>query len=314
MTQTERHSGEVPADAAGNRLDQVLAAMFPDFSRTRLRVWIEAGLVEVDGQIWRPRDRVRGGEQVVVRAVVEPVVEVAPEPIPLDVVFEDEDLLVIDKPPGLVVHPGAGNASGTLQNALLHYDEELAVLPRGGIVHRLDKDTGGLMVVARSVRAHTALVKAIAERSVTRRYAAVCRGQIVSGGTVDAPIARHRIDRVRMAVVEGGKPAVTHYRVEERFAAHTLIEATLESGRTHQIRVHMAHIGHPLLGDPLYGGRPVLPPHPSDGLRIAMHGFRRQALHATRLAFAHPVTGESLQFESPLPRDLMAMLTLLRTG
>lgn len=314
MTDIDRRTGEIPASAAGNRLDQALAAMFPDLSRTRLRTWIDAGLVEVDGEIRRPRDRVVGGERVVVRAVIEADTEVGPEPIPLEVVYEDEDLLVVDKPPGLVVHPGAGNASGTLQNALVNYDPELARLPRAGIVHRLDKDTGGLMVIARSLRAHTALVEAIAERNVTRQYAAICRGRIVSGGTIDAPIGRHRVDRIRMAVVDGGKPAVTHYRVSERFEAHTLIEATLESGRTHQIRVHMAHAGHPLLGDPLYGGRPVVPLQASDALRMAINGFRRQALHAVRLALRHPSTDAEMEWQSSLPRDMNALLTLLRTG
>lgn len=311
---TGRHTGQVPAQRAGSRLDQTLAEMFPDFSRTRLRAWIEAGLVEVDGQIWRPRDRLRGGENVIVHAVAEPEVTVEPEDIPLAIVYEDDDILIIDKPPGLVVHPGAGNHNGTLLNGLLYYDEQLATLPRGGIVHRLDKDTGGLMVVARSMRAHTALVAAISAHDVTREYIAVCRGRVISGGTVDEPIGRHPVDRIRMAVVEKGKHAVTHYRVKERFGSHTLIDVRLETGRTHQIRVHMAHLGHPLLGDPLYGGRLSIPTGASDTLRVALHGFRRQALHASRLELEHPITGKRQEWRSPLPRDMNALMILLRNG
>ncbi len=246
--------------------------------------------------------------------MTEAAVAVAPEPMTLDIVYEDEDMIVIDKPPGLVVHPGAGNTSGTLQNGLLHYDAALAVLPRAGIVHRLDKDTGGLLIIARSLRAHTALVAAIAAREITREYVAVCRGRLISGGTVDEPIGRHPVDRIRMAVTDRGRPAVTHYRVKERFAAHTLVDVRLETGRTHQIRVHMAHIGHPLLGDPLYGGRLSVPAGASDALRVALHGFRRQALHASRLELKHPVTGKRHELRSPLPRDMNALLILLRNG
>ncbi|MBT8136682.1 MAG: 23S rRNA pseudouridine(1911/1915/1917) synthase RluD [Gammaproteobacteria bacterium] len=310
----ESHEGQVPEEKAGKRLDQTLAEMFPDFSRSRLKTWIEAGLVEVNGQMWRPRDRLHGGEKVVVHAMHEPVVEVRPEAIPIEIVHEDADLLVVNKAAGMVVHPGAGNRSGTLQNALLHFDSRLATLPRAGIVHRLDKDTSGLLVIARTLRAHTALVQALAARHISREYYAVCQGVMISGGTVDAPIGRHPVDRIRMAVVPGGRPALSHYRIAERFAAHTLVQVALESGRTHQIRVHMKHIGHPLVGDPLYGGRLAIPANASESLHGALHGFRRQALHATRLALTHPVSGAQLEWNSAMPDDLQALLDAMRNG
>jgi len=310
----ERHQGQVSAENAGKRLDQAVAEMFPDFSRSRLKTWIEAGLVEVNGQLWRPRDRLCGGEHITVHAIHEPVIEVRPEAIPLDIIFEDDHLLVVDKPPGMVVHPGAGNPGGTLQNALLHYDERLSTLPRAGLVHRLDKDTGGLLVVARTMRAHTALVQKISAREVRREYLAICQGVIISGGKVDAPIGRNPVDRIRMAVVAKGRPAVSHYRVSERFGAHTLVAVRLESGRTHQIRVHMMHIGHPLVGDPLYGGRLTVPAGASEGLRETLHGFRRQALHAVRLALSHPVSGHMHEWASELKPDMLKLLESLRIG
>lgn len=314
MVDFERHKGQVPAKSAGKRLDQTVAEMFPDFSRSRLKTWIEAGLVEVNGQMWRPRDKLVGGENITVHAIHEPVIEVKPEAIPLQLVYEDSDMLVIDKPPGMVVHPGAGNPGGTLQNALLHFDERLAILPRAGLVHRLDKDTGGLLIVARTLRAHTALVRAIAAREVSREYQAVCYGAVISGGTIDAAIGRHPVDRIRQAVVASGRPALSHYRVLERFDAHTLVEVRLETGRTHQIRVHMMHIGHPLVGDPLYGGRLTVPAGASETLREALHGFRRQALHAVRLQLTHPITGQTHQWVSTLRPDMMSLLGSLRNG
>ena len=235
-----------------------------------------------------------------------------PEPIPLAVVHADDALLVIDKPVGLVVHPGAGNRSGTLQNALLHRCPELALLPRAGLVHRLDKDTSGLLLVARTVPSYTALTAALERREIKRTYRAICQGVLTGGGTVDAPIGRHRRERTKMAVTEGGRAARTRYRVVERFRTHTYCEIELETGRTHQIRVHMAHIRAPLLGDPVYGGRPKLPPAASDELRAALQAFRRQALHASQLRLAHPTTGAALGFESPVAADLAALLALLR--
>lgn len=302
----------VPEDAVGLRLDQAAAALLPEFSRSRLKTWIDAGRLTLGGQVVRARTLLKGGEELTLEAELTPVDEAAPEAIPLAVVHADEALLVIDKPVGLVVHPGAGNRSGTLQNALLHAYPELALLPRAGLVHRLDKDTSGLLLVARTVATHAALVAALERREIRRTYQAVCQGVLTGGGTVDAPIGRHRRERTKMAVVEGGREARTHYRVIARFRAHTHCEVELETGRTHQIRVHMAYVKAPLLGDPVYGGRPRLPPRASPELRAALQGFRRQALHATRLRLAHPLTGEPLDFASALAPDLEALLRLLR--
>jgi 23S rRNA pseudouridine1911/1915/1917 synthase len=309
-----RHEAQVPLSAAGRRFDQALAEMFPDYSRSRLAGWIKAGAVTLDGAVAPPRQLLRGGEQVRLEAELAVEVESAPEAIDLAIVHEDAHLLVLDKPAGLVVHPGAGNPAGTLLNALLHHDPELAQLPRAGIVHRLDKDTSGLMVVARSLAAHTALVEMLSRHAVERQYEAVVLGTLVAGGTVDAPIGRHMGDRLRQAVrdEEDGKRAVTHYRLRERFRAHSLIQCNLETGRTHQIRVHMAHIHHPLVGDPLYGGSLRLPRGATPELVAALRGFRRQALHAERLAFEHPVTGEPMAFEAKRPHDMDALIATLR--
>jgi 23S rRNA pseudouridine1911/1915/1917 synthase len=293
-------------------LDQALAVLFPDFSRTRLKAWIEAGRVQVDGRVPRPKDLVDGGELVRVEPTDEERVEVAPQPIALSIVHEDESVLVIDKPVGLVVHPGAGNPDSTLQNALLHHEPSLAKLPRAGIVHRLDKDTSGLLVVAKTAQAHAALTKALEARDVHREYEAVCVGVMTSGGTVDAPIERHPIDRLRQAVRGDGREAVTHYRVIERFRAHTHVRVQLETGRTHQIRVHLTHIGYPLVGDALYGKRLVLPKTPTPRLADTLRGFRRQALHAAKLAFEHPATGETLELRAPPPADFTDLVDALR--
>jgi 23S rRNA pseudouridine1911/1915/1917 synthase len=301
----------VPVEYAGQRLDQVLADLLSDFSRTRIKEWIEAGQVLVDGEKLRPKDKVLGGEQVRVSAVVEAVGGVEPEQIELDIVHQDLHVLVLNKPAGLVVHPGAGNAAGTLQNALLHLDPKLAQVPRAGIVHRLDKDTSGLMVVARTLEAHTALVRAIEAREVEREYEAVCTGVMTGGGMIDAPIGRHPVDRVRMAIREDGREAVTHYRVVHRYRAHTHVRLKLESGRTHQIRVHMAHIRYPIVGDRVYGGRLMLPKGAPPELIAALRGFRRQALHAASLAFAHPVSEKPIRCEAPLPDDMQALLRVL---
>jgi 23S rRNA pseudouridine1911/1915/1917 synthase len=302
----------VPDELGGRRLDQAAATLLPEFSRTRLKAWIDTGRLTVEGQGVKPRMLLKGGEELALDAELAAVVPVAPEPIPLEIIFSDAALLVIDKPVGLVVHPGAGNRSGTLQNALLNRYPELAVLPRAGLVHRLDKDTSGLLLVARTIESQTALSAALARRAVKRTYQGICQGVLTGGGTIDAPIGRHRRERTKMAVAPGGRAARTHYRIVERFRAHTHVELELETGRTHQIRVHMAHIRAPLLGDPTYGGRPRLPPQPSDELRLALQAFRRQALHASRLAFDHPVSGQPLSFESPLPADLARLLALLR--
>ena len=303
---------QIPDDLSGRRLDQAAALLLPEFSRSRLKSWIDAGALTLDGAEAKARTLLKGGEALALEAELEAAVPVEPEAIPFTVVHEDEALLVIDKPVGLVVHPGAGNASGTLQNALLHRYPDLVLLPRAGLVHRLDKDTSGLLVVARTLASQTALAAALERRDVKRTYLAICQGVLTGGGTIEEPIGRHRSDRTKMAVVEGGRESRTHYRVLERFRAHTLCEVELDTGRTHQIRVHMAHIRAPLLGDPVYGGRPRLPPAPSDELRSALQGFKRQALHAQRLAFAHPVSGEHLVFTSPIPADLAALVALLR--
>jgi 23S rRNA pseudouridine1911/1915/1917 synthase len=311
MSEPIQHSLTIPAEHAGQRLDQVLADLLSSYSRTRLKEWIEAGQVLVNGARLRPRDKVLGGERVEVSATLPDAVEVAPEHIGLDIVHQDRHVLVINKPAGLVVHPGAGNAAGTLQNALLHFDENLAQVPRAGIVHRLDKDTSGLMVVARTLEAHTALVRAIEAREVEREYEAVCLGVMTGGGVVDAPIGRHPVDRVRMAIREDGREAVTHYRVLQRFRGHTHVRLKLESGRTHQIRVHMAHVKYPLVGDRVYGGRLLLPKGASSELIEALRGFRRQALHAARLSFAHPVSGKPVESTAPLPQDMQDLLAVL---
>ncbi len=304
----------IPAASAGRRLDQALAELFPDYSRSRLTAWIRSGDVLLDGAQVAPRQIVRGGEVVALNARPGQEVPLRPEKIELDIRYEDADLLVIDKPAGLVVHPGAGQPAGTLQNALLHFDAKLAEIPRAGIVHRLDKDTSGLMVVARSLRAHTALVAQLQARDVHRQYAAVIVGAMIAGGSVDAPVGRHPRDRLKQAVVDGpaGKPALTHYRVRERFRAHTLIECRLESGRTHQIRVHMAHIKHALVGDAQYGGGLKLPKGATSELIEVLRGFRRQALHAEKLEFAHPLGGKIVSVTAELPLDMEALLLALR--
>lgn len=307
-----RLQATVPADCAGQRLDQVAATLFPDFSRTRLQQWIKDGAITRDGQPCRVRDRLVGGERLELVAVLEEQGEWVAQAIELVVIHEDDDILVIDKPAGLVVHPGAGNPHGTLLNALLHRYPDQALLPRAGIVHRLDKDTSGLMVVARTPRAQNALVAQLQARSISREYEAVVQGVLVSGGTVDAAIGRHPAQRTRMAVVRGGgKEAISHYRIVRRFGAHTHVRVCLETGRTHQIRVHMAHLGHPLVGDPVYGGRPRLPRQASTALVEALRGFSRQALHAAALSLDHPTTGERLRWESPLPEDMVALLETL---
>lgn len=304
----------VPPELAGERLDRALARMFPEYSRTRLKEWITQGLVTVDGRAMRPRDTLAGGEAVLLRPRAEPAVTSRPEEIALDVVHEDADVLVVNKPPGLVVHPGAGNPGGTLMNGLLHHAPEVVDLPRAGIVHRLDKDTSGLLLVGKNLQAHTALVRQMSGREINRRYLAVCTGVLTGGGTIDAPIGRHRVDRLRMSVRDDGKPAVTHYRVLERFAAHTYISVQLESGRTHQIRVHFAWKRYPVLGDPLYGGRLALPAGAGEWLQDVLRSFRRQALHAARLEFSHPRTGSTVVAEAPLPNDFTGLLDALREG
>jgi len=300
----------VPSGLAGSRLDRALAALFPDFSRTRLQKLLLSGAATVNERPAAPKARVSGGERVAIDALAEaPPAALEPEAIALRVVHEDASLMVIDKPAGLVVHPGAGNPRGTLANALLHHHPTLAAVPRAGLIHRLDKDTTGLLLIARTPRAHRMLVEALARRRIAREYQAVVNGRVTAGGRIEAPIGRHPSARTRMAVVGSGRSAVTHYRVQARFAAHTALRVTLETGRTHQIRVHMAHLGHPLVGDPAYG-RLRIPRGASPALAAVLRAFRRPALHAARLAFEHPLSGEALTFTAPLPADLRELLAV----
>ncbi len=303
----------IPEELAGRRFDQAAATVLDGFSRSRLKIWIESGQLTLDGRQVEPSTKVHGGEEIVLDAQIEPIVPVAPEPIPLAVIHEDAAVFVIDKPVGLVVHPGAGNRSGTLQNALLSLDPALAGVPRAGIVHRLDKDTSGLLVVARTLSAHAALAAQLERREVHRIYLGVCQSVLTGGGEVDAPIGRHPKDRLKMAVIDNGRHALTRYRLLERFRAHTYLRLQLETGRTHQIRVHLAHLRAPLVGDPVYGGRPRLPRSPSPELRQRLQSFRRQALHASRLQFRHPETGRDACYESPLAEDMEALLADLRS-
>ena len=309
-----RHQRELrlAQHSAGRRLDQALADALPEFSRSRLKRWIDEGMLRVDGRVPRPRDIVAGGERIVLDAPDEDAVPSAAEDIALVIAWEDRDVLVVDKPAGLVVHPGAGNPAGTLQNALLAHDPKLAKLPRAGIVHRLDKDTSGLLIVARTEAARMTLVEVLAARGIHREYQAVCVGVMTAGGKVDAPIDRHPVDRLRMTVRSSGREAVTHYRVIERYRRHTWVRVTLETGRTHQIRLHLSHAGYPLVGDPVYGRRLAIPRGATPKLAAALHGFRRQALHAAKIGFPHPRTARTIEVESKLPADLRKLVSLLK--
>jgi 23S rRNA pseudouridine1911/1915/1917 synthase len=309
-----RHQRELrlPQQAAGRRLDQALADALPEFSRSRLKRWIDGGMLRVDGRAPRPRDIVAGGERIELDAPDEDAVESIAQALPLAIAWEDADVLVVDKPAGLVVHPGAGNPDRTLQNALLAHDPRLSKVARAGIVHRLDKDTSGLLIVARSEVARTTLADALAAREIHREYQAVCVGVMTAGGRIDAPIDRHPVDRLRMAVRQSGREAVTHYRVIERFRSHTWVRVTLETGRTHQIRLHLSHAGYPLVGDPVYGKRLTIPRGATPALTEALRGFRRQALHAARLTFPHPRDGREIEVESALPADFKALVTALK--
>jgi len=312
MSTTPTYTAEIPVELDGKRLDQALAVLFQDFSRSRLQQWIRDGQVQVDAQVMRPKDKVFSGQRVTLQASLAPEGEWEAQDIPLSIVYEDAHLLVINKPAGLVVHPAAGNYTGTMLNALLHHAPQLENLPRAGIVHRLDKETSGLLVVAKDLSTHKELVAQLQAREFEREYLAIVVGVMTAGGTVEAPIGRHPVQRKRMAVVDRGKPAVTHYRVVERFRAHTLIRVKLETGRTHQIRVHMAYVHFPLLGDPVYGGRLKLPKGCSEELAQTLRQFRRQALHAARLGIIHPQTGEALSWEAPLPPDMQKLLAVLQ--
>ncbi len=307
LTQTVKDS------QLGQRLDQAVAELFADFSRSRLKEWLLDGKITVDGQVvTKPRTKVMGGEVITVQAELEDEVRWEPQDIPLNIVFEDDDIIVINKPRDFVVHPGAGTPDGTVLNALLFHYPPIAEVPRAGIVHRLDKDTTGLMVVAKNVPVQTRLVRELQKRNITREYEAIAIGKMTAGGMIDKPIGRHSTKRTLMAVSPMGKPAVTHYRVAEHFREHTRIRLRLETGRTHQIRVHMSYLQHPLLGDTAYGGRARIPKGATQELTDMIRNFDRQALHAVMLKFKHPTTGEEVEFHAPVPDDMVAMTEALR--
>ncbi|WP_392559130.1 23S rRNA pseudouridine(1911/1915/1917) synthase RluD [Orbus mooreae] len=297
----------------GMRLDQALAEIFNQYSRSRIKDWILDGHVKVNGIVVdKPKERVLGGEKIVLTALIEEETYHQGEKISLNIVYEDDDILVINKPRDLVVHPGAGNPNGTVLNALLYHYPEIASVPRAGIVHRLDKDTTGLMVVAKTIEAQTRLVESLQLREITREYEAVAMGIMTAGGTIDQPMTRHPTKRTHMAVFPTGKPAVTHYRVMEKYRAHTRLRLRLETGRTHQIRVHMAHIAHPLVGDQLYGGRPRPPKGATEEFIQTLRDFDRQALHATMLRLFHPISGEQMEWHAPIPEDMQQLIKVLQ--
>ena len=296
---------------AGKRLDLALAAIFTDYSRSRIQQWIKGRRVTINNKVWPSKHKLAGGEQVEIIPTFPIDERFIPQPIALSIVFQDEHIIVINKPAGLVVHPGAGNHDGTLVNALLHYDETLNSIPRAGVIHRLDKDTTGLLVIARTVVTHKRLVEQMKRREIHRGYDAIVDGVLTGGGSVDAPIARHPSKRTMMTVRDGGKPAITHYRVKRRFKSHTLIGLTLNTGRTHQIRVHLAHIGYPIVGDSTYAGRLKIPSGACPTTVETLRTFKRQALHAARLSFYHPITNQPLDFSAPLPGDFQILLDIL---
>lgn len=301
----------IPEEMAGMRLDQCLAEIFPDYSRSKLQTWIKAGRVTVNQLSLKAKDKVDGGERVELDAEAEEVIEYEAEDIPLDIVYEDDAILIVNKPAGLVVHPAVGHWHGTLVNALLNHQPLLKTLPRAGIVHRLDKDTSGLLMIAKTLQAHHSLSSQLQDRSITREYLALVKGWMTAGGTIDEPLGRHPADRKRNIVREDGKHAVTHYRLAQRFKRHTLIRVKLETGRTHQIRVHMAHIQYPLVGDQVYGGRFQMPANCSEILEQTLRGFKRQALHATKLGLQHPETNEYCEWELAVPEDMANLLNVL---
>lgn len=305
-------SAEVPEDLAGSRLDQVAAQLFPEYSRARLQSWIKDGSLRVNAQSLRPRDRLKTGDLLQIEAELVSSEQFLPQPIQFDIIFEDEDLVILNKPANLVVHPAAGHWQGTLLNGLLHAYPELEAIPRAGIVHRLDKDTTGLMVVAKNLQSHSILVQQLQERSVEREYEAIVHGVLTGGGIIDAQLGRHPVNRKKKAVVVKGKDSITHYRVLQRFRSHTHVQLNLQTGRTHQIRVHMSHINHSLVGDPLYGGRLQLPTACSEEFEQNLRNFKRQALHARRLALVHPTSEQKLSWEVVAPDDFQQLLSAIK--
>ncbi|MFK7864772.1 MAG: 23S rRNA pseudouridine(1911/1915/1917) synthase RluD [Pseudohongiellaceae bacterium] len=312
MTTKIELSANVPESLAGNRFDQIAAQLFPDYSRSRLQSWIKEGLLRVNDLKMRPRDLLVEGDALAITTELEAQEEWQAEELALDVVFEDEHMLVVNKAAGVVVHPAAGNRAGTLLNGLLHRYPQLEEVPRAGIVHRLDKDTTGLLMVAKNLVSHTKLVNLLQKREISREYKAVVRGTLTGGGTIDKPLGRHPVNRKKRAIAIDGQDAVTHYKIAERFRTHTLVDVKLETGRTHQIRVHMASINCALLGDPMYGGRLQIPGASHENLISTLRNFRRQALHAQRLGLIHPITGAEMSWSAPLPADMEALLEALR--
>ena len=312
MNETEVFESKVPEESSGERVDQALAKLFPDYSRSRLQTWLKEGQILVDGEVKRAKDKVLGGEHIELKVILGSENVWEPENIPLDIVYEDEHLLVVNKPPTMVVHPAAGNYNGTMLNALLHHAPELEAVPRAGIVHRLDKETSGLLVVARTLTSQKLLVEQLQARTFLREYDAIIRGSVTAGSTINKPIGRHPINRKRMAVNDKGKAAITHYRVNERYRLHTKLTVKLETGRTHQIRVHMAYINHAILGDPVYGGRFKIPAASDDEFVEALKGFKRQALHARHLGLVHPATNEFIEWEIEEPQDMIDIQNVLR--
>jgi 23S rRNA pseudouridine1911/1915/1917 synthase len=304
---------KIPDSMAGNRLDKVLTTLYPDYSRARLQQWIRDGSILINGLSLLPKNKVKGGETVEINVQIEEAVAWKAQILPLTILYEDEDLIVVNKPAGLVVHPGTGNQDNTLVNALLHHAPELSQLPRAGIIHRIDKETSGVLVIARSLTTHNSLTKQLQQHEFTREYQAITIGTLIAGGTIDAPIGRHPRHRIRMAVVEieKGKSAVTHYRIIQRYRAHTHIRVNLETGRTHQIRVHMAYKRYPLVGDPVYGGRLKIPPNSTENFKECLRKFPRQALHAIRLGLHHPKKDEWMEWTTDLPNDMQELLAEL---
>ena len=302
----------IPIRMMGERLDSSLSEMLPDYSRSKITAWIKSGDALIDGKSFKPKDKAIGTEIVSLTLKQKPNNDWIAEKIPLNIVYEDEDILVINKQFGLVTHPGAGNWSGTLANALLYYDSKLSKLDRAGIVHRLDKNTSGLMVIARNEKSQKYLVEQLQSHLVDREYSAIVYGHMIAGGTVDEPIGRDPKDRVKQAVTTSGKDATTHYRAIDRFKSHTHVKAILETGRTHQIRVHLSHVGHPLIGDPIYGGRVRFPKKASEELKVALLNFKRQALHSKKLTLNHPISGEIMSWKAPLPDDMIELLEVLK--
>lgn len=302
----------IPKTHANERLDQALANLMPEFSRTQIKEWIETGSILVDGVSIKPKTKVKGGENVSLEATLLPQTQWQAQPIPLDIIYEDDALIIINKPIGMVVHPGTGNSDRTLLNALLAHAPTLNMLPRAGILHRLDKNTSGLLVIAKTAAALKHLSQQLKKRTLVREYQAIVYGILISGGKIDAPVGRHPFKRKHMSVTDTGKPAITHYRVAEKYRAHTRLKIKLETGRTHQIRVHMQHIHHPIVGDATYGGRVRLTKKMTAALIQALRQFKRQALHAFALGFTHPVTHEPVRFEIDLPEDMKQLITTLK--